>query len=80
MTTEATLQQIAQAVISANNLREASYIAGADRYALTHHEASEQASDEAGLYHPAARALVEFLHVSGEGVDVCRGMLKTLST
>jgi hypothetical protein len=70
-----TIEQIARATVRANTIREASYIHGTFRYHLDHHEAAEKAMEAEGITDPRARALIDFLHLSGEGIDVARAML-----
>ncbi len=73
--TTTTVEQIARATVRANTIREASYIRSTSRYNLDHHEAAEKAMEAEGITDPRARALIDFLHMSGEGIDVARAML-----
>lgn len=70
------LHHVAKTVLRAHELREASYQRGTFRYGLRHDEASEKALDEAGISDPAARKLVSYLHLTGEGIDLCDEMIR----
>lgn len=66
------LKQIAEIVLSADRLREASY--DGKGYTRSISEASDAALNIASVVDPDVRSLVHFLHASGEGIDVCMNM------
>lgn len=74
-----TLMRVARNTVKANEVREASYIQGKFRYRLDCYTAAAQVLDAEGVTDKAERMLVGFLTASGEGVDVCRDMLKAMS-
>ncbi|HRD77977.1 MAG TPA: hypothetical protein PK264_18895 [Hyphomicrobiaceae bacterium] len=74
---DATLRIIAETVVAAHVLREASWTGS--RYLASFDQATEDACRRAGITSETARKLIFFLHVSGEGVDVARHMIEASS-